>query len=139
MKQLRFVIYGQPQGKQRPRVVTRGGATHGYTPAKTAAYERLVAEAYKQSFPGLEAHSGAVQIVIRAIYAVPKSWPAKRKQEALSGLRLPTVCPDCDNILKIIADALNGVAWQDDKQITFATVVKDYGVEPRVEVELWRL
>lgn len=130
-------IPGQPQGKARARTVMQGGKAHSYTPAKTAAYEALVAGTYKTTFPGAEAATGAVEVAIRAIYEVPKSWPRKRKAEALAGMIPVTTKPDCDNILKIVCDALNGIAWVDDKQIVFAKVRKMYGVEPRVEVEIW--
>lgn len=44
--------------------------------------------------------------------------------------------PDTDNIAKIIADALNGVAYKDDAQITKLEVAKLYGSEDKVEVEI---
>lgn len=34
--------------------------------------------------------------------------------------------PDADNIIKIIADALNGVAYNDDKQIVMCSCGKYY-------------
>ena len=133
-----FVVPGIPQGKARARTVMQGGRVHSFTPAKTASYERLVAGAYQSAFPGQEAAEGGVELTVRAYFPVPKSWPLKRKQQALAGMIPVTVKPDCDNILKVIADALNGIAWQDDKQIIFAQVVKQYSIEPRVEVEIWQ-
>lgn len=38
----------------------------------------------------------------------------------------PTKKPDVDNIIKIIADALNGVAYNDDKQIVMCSCGKYY-------------
>lgn len=52
----------------------------------------------------------------------------------LSGEIKPTKRPDADNILKIVQDGLNGVAYPDDKSITDSRVVKRYGTEERVEV-----
>lgn len=132
-----IVVNGQPQGKARARTVTQGGKTHSYTPPKTAAYEALIAGEYRSAFPGAEPATGPVQVKITAYFLVPKSWPRRRKQEALAGLIAPTVVPDCDNILKVAADALNGIAWADDKQITYAEVQKHYAVTPRMEIEIW--
>ena len=49
---------------------------------------------------------------------------------------LPCKAPDWDNIGKIVTDALNGLAYEDDKQIVDAHVIKLYSDQPRVEVEL---
>ena len=38
-----FTVPGDPVGKARPRITLAGGRAHAYTPAKTAAYEQLVA------------------------------------------------------------------------------------------------
>ena len=66
---------------------------------------------------------------------MPKSWSGKRKDAALHGFERPTVAPDWDNIGKCL-DALNGIVWQDDKQIVSATVEKVYGQLPRIEIEV---
>ena len=130
-----FVVPGAPQGKARARTVTQGGKTHSYTPAKTAQYEALVRQTYKFSFPDEKPLTGPVLLEIRAYMPVPESWTNGKKAKALCGLIQPTTKPDADNIGKAIADALNGVAWEDDKQITYLRVTKTYGL-PRVEVEI---
>ena len=130
-----FVVPGAPQGKARARTVTQGGKTHSYTPAKTAQYEALVRQTYKFSFPDEKPLTGPVLLEIRAYMPVPESWTNGKKAKALGGLIQPTTKPDADNIGKAIADALNGVAWEDDKQITYLRVTKTYGL-PRVEVEI---
>jgi Holliday junction resolvase RusA-like endonuclease len=134
----KFTIPGPPVGKQRARTVTQGGYTHSYTPPKTALYERLAAECYKQSFPGAEAATGAVQVAIRAFYAIPKSWHREKQKLALAGLIPVTVKPDLDNVCKCVMDACNGLAWADDKQVIWMQAQKAYAVEPRVDVEIWQ-
>jgi len=42
--------------------------------------------------------------------------------------------PDADNIIKIIADALNGLAYKDDCQIVRLEFEKFYALTPRVEI-----
>ena len=132
-----FTVPGTPHGKQRARTVSRGGSTHSYTPPKTASYERLIAEQYKLSFPGQKPLTGALELVLRAYMPIPASWPQSKKAKALSGIIKPTVKPDCDNVAKCM-DALNGIAWEDDKQITFLAVTKEYSAVPRLEVEIWQ-
>jgi Holliday junction resolvase RusA-like endonuclease len=75
-------------------------------------------------------------LILRAFLPVPGSWPKSKKAKALAGIITPTVKPDADNLAKSVCDALNGVAWVDDKQVIKLHVFKAYGV-PRVEVEIW--
>ncbi len=131
-----FSIPGAPVGKARPRVVVQGGHAHAYTPPKSASYARLVAEVYKNSFPGQEPLTGAITLVLRAYYPIPESWPQSKKAKALCGLIEPTVKVDFDNLAKIICDSLNGIAWVDDKQVVDARITKIYSPIPRVEVEI---
>lgn len=46
----------------------------------------------------------------------------------------PTVKPDTDNIAKSILDALNGIAYNDDKQVVTLIVQKWYAEVPSVSV-----
>ena len=59
------------------------------------------------------------------MFEVPKSWPKYRKLKAEHGLIAPGK-PDADNISKIILDALNDLAYKDDKQISTLKVHKCY-------------
>lgn len=54
-----------------------------------------------------------VEISILALYPVPKYASKKTKNLMLNGCLLPTKKPDSDNTIKIILDALNGVAYCD--------------------------
>lgn len=124
---MKFTIPGEPVGKARPRV-TKWGV---HTPEKTVNYENLVKVLYNGTL-----HEGYVAMTVIAYYAIPKSASKKKAEQMRSGEIRPTKKPDCDNVLKIIADALNGIAYKDDAQIIRATVEKWYSDVPRVEVEI---
>lgn len=47
--------------------------------------------------------------------------------------------PDLDNAAKSILDGLNGVAWDDDRQVSELHVYVRSGRPERVEVEVWVL
>ena len=62
-----------------------------------------------------------------------------KKERALieEGILSPTKKPDIDNIVKIILDSLNGIAFKDDNQITKIEVEKAYTFdEERVYVKV---
>ncbi len=73
---------------------------------------------------------------VTAYMPIPKSASKKRHELMLSGAIRPTVKPDWDNIGKLVADALNGVAYDDDKCIVDAQVRKFYSETPRTVVVL---
>jgi Holliday junction resolvase RusA-like endonuclease len=130
---LKFTVGGDPIGKARQRFDCR--TNRAYTPAKTRDYEELVRRNYRAKH-GKTALSGAIFAAITAYFPIPKSWSKKRKEQAMRGKIKPTTKPDCDNIAKIMLDALNGAAYKDDAQITRLTVSKAYSLEARVEVVL---
>lgn len=52
---------------------------------------------------------------------------------------LPSVKPDVDKLARGVLDALKGVAWHDDGQVTGAPAWKDFGTPARLELRLWQL
>ena len=44
--------------------------------------------------------------------------------------------PDADNIIKVVADALNKVAYRDDADLVQVSFEKFYSWQPRLEVEI---
>lgn len=130
-----FEILGDPKGKGRHRSAVVGGKIRTYTPEATASYENLVKVMYLQQV-GNKRLQGAIHADIVAFYTIPKSWAKKRKQAAEEGAQRPQTKPDCDNIAKIILDSLNGIAYDDDKQVVSLTICKYYGETAKVVVGL---
>jgi Holliday junction resolvase RusA-like endonuclease len=83
------------------------GGRH-YTPEATRTEEAVVAlhgrRLLPQPIPGL----WAVEIEIRRWrpWRKPGAWTAAKPRE-----------PDVDNVVKAVLDALNGIAWADDKAV----------------------
>ena len=130
---IRFEFLGQPIAKQRPRVTRSGRA---YTPSKTVNYEALVRYTYQSQYGQTEPLAGLIEAHITAIFPVPKSYSKKKTTALLAGSRNYDKKPDCDNLAKIVLDALNGIAYNDDSQITSLHIVKEYGIQPKVIIEL---
>lgn len=128
-----FEVLGLPMGKQRPRVLKSGWA---YTPKETVNYETLVKYTYQNLHRDEKPLEGYIAANIYAVFPVPKSYSKKKTAELLAGHNNYDKKPDCDNIAKMVLDALNGIAYADDSQITHLCVSKKYGSQPRVVVEL---
>ena len=133
MKVIAFTIWGNPQGKERPRFTRDGRA---YTPKKTRTYEADVISAFHRDCPDFQPWEKGVPLKVRikAVYALPQSVSNAAKGRMLTGQTRPTKKPDCDNIEKIICDSLNAICYHDDAQIVDIKLTKEYGEDPRVEV-----
>lgn len=132
--QVEFVVPGEPFGKQRPRHSRASGTT--YTPKETKLHEQLVQWAYRRESAYKFPEGSQLRITIFAVMGIPKSTPKYRRADMISGKIRPTKKPDWDNIGKLVCDALNGVAYDDDKCVCDARVIKFYDEEPHLRVRL---
>ena len=135
IKQVKFTVYGEPKGKARPRFARVGNHVRTYSTQETVNYESYIKMSYLNEV-GRKKLQGPICAVIEGIFPVPKSESKKRKQMMLSNEIKHTKKIDCDNLAKTILDALNGIAYDDDKQICTLLVKKKYGEEPCVNVLL---
>lgn len=131
-----FCIYGEPQGKGRPRFSTYGGKVTTRTPDKTVLYENLVVTEYRNQSGKRFPDDAMLDVRIIAYYGIPKSASKKKRQAMLDKQIRPTKKPDFDNIGKVICDSLNGIAYHDDAQIVDSQVRKFYSDTPRVVVSI---
>ena len=75
-------------------------------------------------------------MIIRVVaqYGPPKRLTKAEAFRIQNGLRFPTRKPDIDNVLKAVADALNGVAYHDDSQVVMIEAQKLFSSEEGVRV-----
>ena len=132
---MKFVVEGKIKGKARPRRSSKSASM--YTPLETKQYEDYIAHCFRIS--GGQKIEGAVKLNITMLFAIPKSMKKADKELCKFNEVLPQKKPDVDNCLKAVMDGLNGVAYEDDKQVTSGNVVKRWttGVE-RLEIEIER-
>ena len=125
MNSISLIVPGQPKSKPRPRVTRRGT----YIPRCAKDYEEYVKWLFIQKYPKFQPLTGAVKLVITAYFKKPKKnkdvYPIKK--------------PDIDNIQKIIMDALNKIAYKDDKQIVEVATKKMFADDPKVEIVIAEL
>ena len=135
MQEIRFTVLGEPKGKGRPRFNTRTG--HAITPKDTVNYESLVRLEYAQQTNGFRFPDDAMlDMRIVAYYGIPKSKSNKVKEKMRTHQIRPVKKPDMDNVVKVIADSLNQVAYKDDTQIVDQMCRKFYSDTPRVEITI---
>lgn len=135
-ERLFFSIPGEPRGKGRPRIAP--GQTRPYTPKETVAAERAIRAEFIRLFPKHKPWTGPVMLRFTAVFAIPKSFNAALRQAALEGKVYAIKKCDKDNIEKLLADSLNGLAWVDDSQLQGGGI-KRYGEPARTDVTLEHL
>jgi len=127
LKAVKVIIPGKPFGKERPRF-----AGHAYTPRRTEVAERAIGWYYRTQAGNRVFRLPSITIV--AVFEPPKSAKKATRAAMLAGEIRPTVKPDWDNIGKLVCDALNGIAFNDDKDIVEAAVIKKYGKQCQTEI-----
>ena len=127
-----FEVPGKITGKGRPRVNTTTAIA--YTPNKTKEYEDLIKQYFIMKFRGIKPLDGRISVTIKAYFSIPKNTSKAKTEEMLNNTISPAKKPDIDNIAKIILDALNKLAFNDDNQITKLNIEKVYSEEEKVSI-----
>ena len=136
MNKLKFSVKIKPKGKDRPRFRRIGNYVTTYTTKATKDYEETIKKAFLEQCEGQydKEYMGPIKMSIWALFEPPKSYSKKKKMELFDTPHLKK--PDADNIAKAICDALNGIAWKDDSQISDLIIHKYYDEEDMIIVEI---
>jgi Holliday junction resolvase RusA-like endonuclease len=130
MDRLAFVVAGEPvpKGRARTRVMTtKAGKSfaHHFTPAETRAFEERVALMCQAAVARVRWGWGPKDRFAVSIHVF-------RTHEGKGG--------DADNYLKACLDAVNGIAFADDRYVRKLEALLAQDPErPRVEVEIRRM
>lgn len=135
--EIKFTVPGEPKGKGRPRFSKVGNYVKARTPQDTVVYENLVRMQYQEQCKDRRFPDDAIlDMRIIAYYSIPKSASKKKKEQMINGILRPAKKPDMDNVVKVIADSLNAIAYRDDTQIVDCQVRKFYSEKPRVVIQI---
>ena len=132
-----FTVAGEPKGKGRPRFSKVGDRMIARTPADTVVYENYIKVEYQRQCDSKRFEDNAMlDLRINAFYAIPESASKKRKKAMEDREDRPTKKPDADNILKVVADSLNQLAYRDDAQVVDTQIRKFWSHTPRLEISI---
>ena len=105
---IQFFVACTPRGKARAQILRSG---RSYTPKDTVDLEQLIGWECKKAMLMNLPLEGPVWLTVEATFAYPKAFSRKQRGH------WKTSKPDLDNIVKLVKDALNGIAWADDAQV----------------------
>ena len=130
--QVKIVVPGAPIAKGRPKFRRVGSFVQAYTPAKTHKAEAIIAKCFREQGPSKIPQYDSLALACEFYCPIPSSI-SKKKKLALDGQSC-TKKPDIDNYVKLVCDALNGVAWIDDNAVCKLFAIKSYSSDPRTEI-----
>lgn len=121
--------------KGRPRFTKFG---HCYTPKKTLEAEeeikfRILSWIKKNNFKIIEDKPIAIEVQFG--FSVPKSYSKIKKEQLLNKPHI--VKPDCDNILKLVLDSMNGLIFKDDCLVFAVKASKIYSEEDYIKIIIY--
>lgn len=97
MTEIWVEVPGEPVPKGRPRFARNG---HVYTPSETVAYEETIGWKFRETYTG-SPFEGPVRVTV-----IVRECNRRAVHQG-----------DLDNYVKVALDALNGLAWADDRQV----------------------
>jgi Holliday junction resolvase RusA-like endonuclease len=124
---------GPPRGKGAGRACTTAHGARIFTDDKTRKYEAQLRFAAQQEMAGRLPIPDPVMVRVQARFQIPTTFSKKKRADALAGLVWPAIRPDCENVAKAL-DGLNGIVWQDDRQIVIELISKVYGEQPGLTI-----
>lgn len=114
--------------------MTRRGIA--FTPKPTRIAEAFIKSLFVQKYPGHVPVEGPLELTVLVYLPIPKSASRRVHEDMATGKIRPTKRPDLDNVLKLVMDSLNGLAYKDDSQIVDEDGEKWYSRTPHVEVKI---
>lgn len=110
-----------------------------YDPAKVKAFKILIGRIAKQQMTDnnyKRFENVPLKMNVWFFRPLQKSLSKKEREKRIKHEHLPIAKPDTSNYIKSFEDALNGIVWKDDSQITDIHAYKRYSENPRIELEI---
>lgn len=126
-----FWISTIPSGQARPRFARMGKFVKTYDPAQSKGYKLDI------KYQVMDAHPIKMQgpLTMKVDFMMPRP----KAHYGSKGLKQNAPFyhekkPDIDNLIKAICDALTGILWDDDTQISVLLATKKYSEVPGIKI-----
>lgn len=138
MTGISLIVPGKPRGKGRPKFARRGQAVVTYTDEQTVSMEETIRAIWRETGAQRLPDGEALELTVRVTHERPQNHFRKNGQLSKKGHEspIPTRKPDGDNVFKLVADALNGLAYKDDSQIAYWDLKAQWGIRAHMLIQL---
>jgi len=128
---LLFEVRGIPIPQKQTRFVRATGIA--YNPSNNEIRQlQWQIKPYAPSQP----LSGPIEMHLTFYMPIPKSASSRLKLQMKNEIILPTKKPDFDNLAYLVTNALKGIVYLDDAQITDCSIRKRYSDKPRTVIKI---
>lgn len=134
-KKVEFIIHGEIKTKARPRARVVNNYAIIYTPKDTVNYENLIKFEYLNQANGEYFSNKALNVQIDVYFKAPKHY-LNLKKYVFSNFIVCSNQKDLDNIAKTILDALNKIAYDDDRQVCKLNISKYYSFDEKEYIKV---
>lgn len=131
-----FSVPMRAVGKGRPRF-TRFG--HAYTPTTTSSAETIFRTYAIVAMRDIAPTDKPVAVSLDFIFVPPMSMSKEKRREMIIRSLPMTKKPDIDNAMKLALDAMNGLVFVDDNQVSEIHACKHYGFCDQIHVSVWEI
>jgi len=130
LKKTKFILYGKPKSKNRPRAAKYGDSVRIYSDqTKEQAHDKSELMRQMRDLGYLQRLREPISVTMR--FHMGKAGRAGTGY--LNGQPKPTK-PDIDNMAKWYLDVMNDLIFDDDRFVTELWCEKLYSVKPKVEL-----
>jgi len=142
---IKIIVPGPPKAWERAghRIVDKkdgGRFVSTFTPSKMRHEQSFIRSLAHTAMGNRAPLDGAIDLRVVAYMPIAASWSKRKQAAALADEIRPTGKPDFDNLIKSLCDAIKGVVWHDDSQVTDpAGPWKRFSDRPRLVIEIRQL
>ena len=122
-----ITIPGPPIPKARPRFSR--GRVYNVQKKQEEAFVWQVMKQWTQ-----KPITWPLALVFEFVMPIPKSTSKKNRDLMLTGEMKHIKTADIDNLIKFSLDCLNGLLFEDDRQVYWIQAIKRYGDNPRTVI-----
>jgi len=130
---IQFTLHIIPPPQKKTKFAFRCKRPHAYDPSKgdlTMLQWMIKAYAPREPIPG------PVIVTYSFYLPIPKNTSKVRTVQMDRNMIKHITRPDVDNLAYIVTNAMKGIIYKDDSQIVEKHERKQYGIDPRLVVEI---
>ena len=128
-----FEIIGVPVPQKQTKFRIRGAFAHSYDPSsKEKGFIQWQVKPYAPKEPLI----CAIEMHLTFFMPIPKATSRVKTTQMINGVILPKKRPDVDNLGYLVTNALKGIVYADDSQVTDLILRKRYSDRPRTVIKV---